>query len=159
MTSSQTHKPQFPSIPCSLLHKDKVSLWGKCLWRRVVSAGSCQRLWFLLKFVTRSLFRFFLVAGRFQAERVEQWKSSGQMEPSFMDIRSMWTTRDVSMRVHSGYRCLSLRARMTKRDKIMVERYFKKGKREWKFQWAHINKSQTQYLHMTKAIYQEQCRV
>ncbi|XP_056607577.1 transmembrane protein 237B isoform X1 [Triplophysa dalaica] len=45
---------------------------------------------------------------RFQAERVEQWMSSGQMEQSFMDIRSMWTTRDVSMRVHSGYRVIGL---------------------------------------------------
>ncbi|KAI7807798.1 transmembrane protein 237B [Triplophysa rosa] len=45
---------------------------------------------------------------RFQAERVEQWKSSGQMEQSFMDIRSMWTTRDVSMRVHSSYRVIGL---------------------------------------------------
>lgn len=46
---------------------------------------------------------------RFQAaERVEQWKSSGQMEQSFMDIRSMWTTRDVSMRVHSGFRVIGL---------------------------------------------------
>ncbi|XP_055068136.2 transmembrane protein 237B [Misgurnus anguillicaudatus] len=46
---------------------------------------------------------------RFQAaERVEQWKPGGQMEQSFMDVRSMWTTRDVSMKVHSGFRVIGL---------------------------------------------------
>ncbi|XP_067314400.1 transmembrane protein 237B isoform X2 [Pseudorasbora parva] len=46
---------------------------------------------------------------RFQAaERVDQWKTSGPMEQSFMDIRSMWTTRDVSLRVHSGFRVIGL---------------------------------------------------
>ncbi|XP_056315517.1 transmembrane protein 237B [Danio aesculapii] len=46
---------------------------------------------------------------RFQAaDRVEQWKPSGPIEQSFMDIRSMWTTRDVSMRVHSGFRVIGL---------------------------------------------------
>ncbi|XP_051753825.1 transmembrane protein 237B isoform X2 [Ctenopharyngodon idella] len=46
---------------------------------------------------------------RFQAaERVDQWKASGPMEQSFMDIRSMWTTRDVSIRVHSGFRVIGL---------------------------------------------------
>ncbi|XP_051986400.1 transmembrane protein 237B isoform X2 [Xyrauchen texanus] len=46
---------------------------------------------------------------RFQAaERVDHWKPSSQMEQSFMDIHSMWTTRDVSMRVHSGFRVVGL---------------------------------------------------
>lgn len=46
---------------------------------------------------------------RFQAaDRVEQWKPSGPIEQSIMDIRSMWTTRDVSMRVHSGFRVIGL---------------------------------------------------
>uniref|UniRef100_A0A673FZV1 Transmembrane protein 237b n=1 Tax=Sinocyclocheilus rhinocerous TaxID=307959 RepID=A0A673FZV1_9TELE len=46
---------------------------------------------------------------RFQvAERVDQWKASGPMEQSFMDIRSMWTTREVSSRVHSGFRVIGL---------------------------------------------------
>ncbi|RXN33515.1 transmembrane protein 237B [Labeo rohita] len=46
---------------------------------------------------------------RFQAaERVDQWKASAPMEQSFMDSRSMWTTRDVSLRVHSGFRVIGL---------------------------------------------------
>lgn len=46
---------------------------------------------------------------RFQAaERVDQWKASGQMEQSFMDSRSVWTTRDVSLRLHSGFRVIGL---------------------------------------------------
>ncbi|XP_051567882.1 transmembrane protein 237B-like isoform X2 [Myxocyprinus asiaticus] len=46
---------------------------------------------------------------RFQAaERVDQWKASSQMEQSFIDIRSMWTTRDVSMRVHNSFRVIGL---------------------------------------------------
>ncbi|XP_056122953.1 transmembrane protein 237B isoform X1 [Rhinichthys klamathensis goyatoka] len=46
---------------------------------------------------------------RFQAaERVDQWKASVPMDQSFMDIRSMWTTRDVSLRVHSAFRVIGL---------------------------------------------------
>uniref|UniRef100_A0A673GWS5 Transmembrane protein 237B n=1 Tax=Sinocyclocheilus rhinocerous TaxID=307959 RepID=A0A673GWS5_9TELE len=46
---------------------------------------------------------------RFQAaERVDQWKASGPMEQSFTDSRSVWTTRDVSLRLHSGFRVIGL---------------------------------------------------
>ncbi|KAK2888911.1 hypothetical protein Q8A67_014286 [Cirrhinus molitorella] len=46
---------------------------------------------------------------RFQAaERVDQWKASDPMEQSFMDSRPMWTTRDVSLKVHSGFRVIGL---------------------------------------------------
>uniref|UniRef100_A0A8C2IDX7 Transmembrane protein 237b n=1 Tax=Cyprinus carpio TaxID=7962 RepID=A0A8C2IDX7_CYPCA len=46
---------------------------------------------------------------RFQAaERVDQWKASGPMEQSFMDSHSVWTTRDVSLRLHSGFRVIGL---------------------------------------------------
>lgn len=45
----------------------------------------------------------FLCAGRFQAERVEQLRHSELMD-DYMDPRQIWTTRDVAMRVHSGFR-------------------------------------------------------
>ncbi|KAI4880268.1 hypothetical protein NFI96_030707, partial [Prochilodus magdalenae] len=46
---------------------------------------------------------------RFQpAERVDRRKTSNQIEQNFMDIQSMWTTRDVSMRVHRGFRVIGL---------------------------------------------------
>ncbi|XP_017557695.1 transmembrane protein 237B isoform X1 [Pygocentrus nattereri] len=47
---------------------------------------------------------------RFQpAERIDRRKtSSGQIEQNFMDVQSMWTTRDVSMRVHRGFRVIGL---------------------------------------------------
>ncbi|KTG33160.1 hypothetical protein cypCar_00038618, partial [Cyprinus carpio] len=80
--------PQEPVSQHSLLSllrraKGQASLWETGLWRGAVS--------------------------RFQAaERVDQWKASAPMEQSFMDIRSVWTTRDVSLRVHSGFRVIGL---------------------------------------------------
>ncbi|KAM9346787.1 transmembrane protein 237A [Symphorus nematophorus] len=44
---------------------------------------------------------------RFQAERVEQLRHSELMD-DYMDPRQMWTTRDVAMRVHSGFRVIGL---------------------------------------------------
>ncbi|XP_066521888.1 transmembrane protein 237B [Hoplias malabaricus] len=46
---------------------------------------------------------------RFQpAERIDNRKTSDQIEQNFMDIQSMWTTKDVSMRVHRGFRVIGL---------------------------------------------------
>ncbi|KAG9277569.1 transmembrane protein 237B isoform X1 [Astyanax mexicanus] len=46
---------------------------------------------------------------RFQpAERIDMRKTSDQPEQNFMDLHSMWTTRDVSMRVHRGFRVIGL---------------------------------------------------
>ncbi|XP_058259201.1 transmembrane protein 237B isoform X1 [Hemibagrus wyckioides] len=46
---------------------------------------------------------------RFQpADRTQQRRTSTQMEPNFMDVQSTWTTRDVSMRVHRGFRVIGL---------------------------------------------------
>ncbi|XP_038575953.1 transmembrane protein 237A-like isoform X2 [Micropterus salmoides] len=44
---------------------------------------------------------------RFQAERVEQLRHSEAMD-DYMDPRQIWTTRDVAMRVHSGFRVIGL---------------------------------------------------
>ncbi|XP_056282369.1 transmembrane protein 237A-like [Pseudoliparis swirei] len=44
---------------------------------------------------------------RFQAERVEQFPHS-EMVDDYMDPRQIWTTRDVAMRVHSGFRVVGL---------------------------------------------------
>uniref|UniRef100_A0A4W6ELH6 Transmembrane protein 237a n=1 Tax=Lates calcarifer TaxID=8187 RepID=A0A4W6ELH6_LATCA len=44
---------------------------------------------------------------RFQAERVEQLRHSELMD-DYMDPRQIWTTRDVAMRVHSGFRVIGL---------------------------------------------------
>ncbi|XP_030637726.1 transmembrane protein 237B [Chanos chanos] len=46
---------------------------------------------------------------RFQAaERVDRRKTSDQTEQNFMEIQALWTTRDVSMKVHSGFRVIGL---------------------------------------------------
>lgn len=46
---------------------------------------------------------------RFQpAERTVRRRTSNQMEHNFVDIQSTWTTRDVSMRVHHGFRVIGL---------------------------------------------------
>ncbi|KAG5262009.1 hypothetical protein AALO_G00291090 [Alosa alosa] len=46
---------------------------------------------------------------RFQAaDRIDKRKASDQLDTNFMDIQSMWTTRDVSLKVHSGYRVIGL---------------------------------------------------
>ncbi|XP_028835708.1 transmembrane protein 237B isoform X3 [Denticeps clupeoides] len=46
---------------------------------------------------------------RFQAaDRIDRRKTSDQMEPNFMDVQATWTTRDVSMKVHSGFRVIGL---------------------------------------------------
>ncbi|XP_053494193.1 transmembrane protein 237B isoform X3 [Ictalurus furcatus] len=46
---------------------------------------------------------------RFQpAERTVRRRTSNQMEHNFMDVQSTWTTRDVSMRVHHGFRVIGL---------------------------------------------------
>ena len=52
---------------------------------------------------------FFMVTGssaeRFQpADRLERQKFSDQTDNNYMEIQPMWTTRDVSMKVHSGFR-------------------------------------------------------
>eukprot|EP00064_Thunnus_orientalis_P007712 superscaffoldBa00000873_g7734 len=44
---------------------------------------------------------------RFQAERVEQLRHSELMD-DYMDPRQIWTTRDIAMRVHSGFRVIGL---------------------------------------------------
>ncbi|XP_069388813.1 transmembrane protein 237A-like [Paralichthys olivaceus] len=44
---------------------------------------------------------------RFQAERVEQFRHPEVMD-DYMDPRQFWTTRDVAMRVHSGFRVIGL---------------------------------------------------
>ncbi|XP_068428902.1 transmembrane protein 237A-like [Clinocottus analis] len=44
---------------------------------------------------------------RFQAERVEQLRHSEMMD-DYIDPRQIWTTRDVAMRVHSGFRVVGL---------------------------------------------------
>nr|XP_046259621.1 transmembrane protein 237A-like isoform X1 [Scatophagus argus] len=44
---------------------------------------------------------------RFQAERVDQLRHSELMD-DYMDLRQIWTTRDVAMRVHSGFRVIGL---------------------------------------------------
>ncbi|XP_047198516.1 transmembrane protein 237A-like isoform X1 [Hippoglossus stenolepis] len=44
---------------------------------------------------------------RFQAERVEQFRHSELMD-DYMDPRQIWTTRDVALRVHSGFRSAHL---------------------------------------------------
>lgn len=46
---------------------------------------------------------------RFQAaDRIDKRKTSDQLDTNFMDIQSMWTTRDVSLKVHSGFRVIGL---------------------------------------------------
>ncbi|KAM9850894.1 transmembrane protein 237A-like [Aulostomus maculatus] len=44
---------------------------------------------------------------RFQAERVEQLRHS-ELTDDYMDPRQMWTTRDVAMKVHGGFRVIGL---------------------------------------------------
>ncbi|XP_026232502.1 LOW QUALITY PROTEIN: transmembrane protein 237A-like [Anabas testudineus] len=44
---------------------------------------------------------------RFQAERAEHLRHSELMD-DYMDPRQIWTTRDVAMRVHSGFRVIGL---------------------------------------------------
>ncbi|XP_071757549.1 transmembrane protein 237A [Centroberyx gerrardi] len=44
---------------------------------------------------------------RFQAERVEQLRHSDLMD-DYMEVRQLWTTRDVAMRVHSCFRVVGL---------------------------------------------------
>ncbi|KAF1383031.1 hypothetical protein PFLUV_G00150030 [Perca fluviatilis] len=44
---------------------------------------------------------------RFQAERVEQLRHSEMMD-DYMDPRQIWSTRDVAMRVHNGFRVIGL---------------------------------------------------
>ncbi|XP_028249974.1 transmembrane protein 237A [Parambassis ranga] len=44
---------------------------------------------------------------RFQAERVEQLRHSELMD-DYMDPRQFWTTRDVAMRIHGGFRVIGL---------------------------------------------------
>ncbi|XP_029936486.1 transmembrane protein 237A [Myripristis murdjan] len=44
---------------------------------------------------------------RFQAERVEQLRHSELMD-DYMEVRQMWTTRDIAMRVHGGFRVIGL---------------------------------------------------
>ncbi|XP_067116354.1 transmembrane protein 237B [Osmerus mordax] len=46
---------------------------------------------------------------RFQpADRSERQKTSDQTDNHYMEIQPMWTTRDVSLKVHSGFRVLGL---------------------------------------------------
>ncbi|XP_060724843.1 transmembrane protein 237B isoform X2 [Tachysurus vachellii] len=46
---------------------------------------------------------------RFQpADRTARHGTSNQTDQNFMDVQSTWTTRDVSMRVHRGFRVLGL---------------------------------------------------
>ncbi|XP_041662334.1 transmembrane protein 237A-like [Cheilinus undulatus] len=44
---------------------------------------------------------------RFQAERVDQLRHSEMMD-DYMDPRPLWTTRDVAMKVHGGFRVIGL---------------------------------------------------
>ncbi|XP_069011268.1 transmembrane protein 237A-like [Embiotoca jacksoni] len=44
---------------------------------------------------------------RFQAERVDQLRHSEMME-DYVDPRQIWTTRDIALRVHSGFRVIGL---------------------------------------------------
>ncbi|KAM3608449.1 uncharacterized protein V6R79_025748 [Siganus canaliculatus] len=44
---------------------------------------------------------------RFQAERVDHLRHS-ELVDDYMDPRQIWTTRDVAMRVHSGFRVMGL---------------------------------------------------
>ncbi|XP_056146027.1 transmembrane protein 237A [Lampris incognitus] len=44
---------------------------------------------------------------RFQAERVEQHRHSELMD-DYMEVRQLWTTRDVAVRVHNGFRVIGL---------------------------------------------------
>uniref|UniRef100_UPI0037E88F8B transmembrane protein 237A-like n=1 Tax=Semicossyphus pulcher TaxID=241346 RepID=UPI0037E88F8B len=44
---------------------------------------------------------------RFQAERVEQLRHAEMMD-DYMDPRALWTTRDVALKVHSGFRVIGL---------------------------------------------------
>ncbi|XP_053184045.1 transmembrane protein 237A-like [Scomber japonicus] len=44
---------------------------------------------------------------RFQGERVEQLRHSELMD-DYMDHRQIWTTRDIALRVHSGFRVIGL---------------------------------------------------
>uniref|UniRef100_A0A3B5QHA1 Transmembrane protein 237a n=1 Tax=Xiphophorus maculatus TaxID=8083 RepID=A0A3B5QHA1_XIPMA len=44
---------------------------------------------------------------RFQADRVEQLRHS-ELTEDYMDPRQIWTTRDVSLKVHNGFRAVGL---------------------------------------------------
>ncbi|XP_072253525.1 transmembrane protein 237A-like [Leuresthes tenuis] len=44
---------------------------------------------------------------RFQADRVEQLRHSELMD-DYMDPRQIWTTRDIALRVHNGFRVIGL---------------------------------------------------
>uniref|UniRef100_A0A3B5LJZ3 Transmembrane protein 237B n=1 Tax=Xiphophorus couchianus TaxID=32473 RepID=A0A3B5LJZ3_9TELE len=44
---------------------------------------------------------------RFQADRVEQLRHS-ELTEDYMDTRQIWTTRDVSLKVHNGFRAVGL---------------------------------------------------
>ncbi|XP_047457146.1 transmembrane protein 237A-like [Mugil cephalus] len=44
---------------------------------------------------------------RFQGERVEQFRHSELMD-DYLDPRQIWTTRDIAMRIHSGFRVIGL---------------------------------------------------
>lgn len=52
-------------------------------------------------------------AGRFQADRVEQLRHS-ELTEDYMDPRQIWTTRDVSLKVHNGFRFVEMCERSTK---------------------------------------------
>ncbi|KAL2087950.1 hypothetical protein ACEWY4_016778 [Coilia grayii] len=46
---------------------------------------------------------------RFQAaDRVDKRTTSDQLDTNFMDMQSMWTTKDVSLKVHSGFRVIGV---------------------------------------------------
>ncbi|GAA6100823.1 transmembrane protein 237B isoform X1 [Tachysurus ichikawai] len=65
------------------------------------SAPQCQ---------SQPVAKVFIERGRrFQpADRTARHGTSNQMDQNFMDVQSTWTTRDVSMRVHRGFRVLGL---------------------------------------------------
>ncbi|XP_049335521.1 transmembrane protein 237B isoform X3 [Astyanax mexicanus] len=59
---------------------------------------------------------------RFQpAERIDMRKTSDQPEQNFMDLHSMWTTRDVSMRVHRGFRVNLAKASVALRSFLTLD--------------------------------------
>ncbi|KAK3557475.1 hypothetical protein QTP70_027936 [Hemibagrus guttatus] len=46
---------------------------------------------------------------RFQpTDRTDRHRTSTQIEQNFMDVQSTWTTRDISVRVHRGFRVIGL---------------------------------------------------
>lgn len=107
-TSSPTRRLRSPSIPCSRPLWVRASRWGKSLLRGTVSNDKRRRTSDPVRWTeAESVTPVCPCAERFQAaERSDRRKTSDQMDAmtDILHIKPLWSTRDVSLRVHGGFR-------------------------------------------------------